>query len=314
MKEYYKRYRPKTLRGLVGQDGAVASLTSLVNKGSIPHFLLLTGPSGCGKTTIARIMKDLLECGDADFIEKNCADFKGIDTIREIRRHLNLRPISGECRIYLIDEAHKLTPDAQEAFLKMLEDTPSHAYFILATTDPAKLKKTIHTRATEICLGEVKKADLVHVDKRVINKEGLEVDDVVIDEIVDAAEGSPRKALVILQQVGSLEGKDAQIESIRNTTFNKDEAINLARELMATKPSWDRVCEILRAIQDQDPEGVRYLVLGYANSVLIGKRGGKAAKGPLAAKCFMMIEVFGENFWNSKMPGLAGACYEVVHA
>jgi len=113
-KEFYKRYRPKSLKGIVGQDAAVASLKSLVDVGKVPHFLLLSGPSGVGKTTIARILKDSLECSDADFIEKNCADFKGIDTVREIRKHINLLPINGKCRIYLIDEAHKLTPDAQE--------------------------------------------------------------------------------------------------------------------------------------------------------------------------------------------------------
>jgi len=313
MKEYYKKYRPKTLRGVVGQDGAIASLKSLVDRNAIPHFLLLTGPSGCGKTTIARILQDVLECDKADFIEKNCADFKGIDTIREIRRHLNLNPIAGPCRIHLIDEAHKLTPDAQEAFLKMLEDTPSHAYFILATTDPSKLKKTIHTRATEVCLNEVGPKGLTKILMRVINKEELDVGQSTIDEIIDAAEGSPRKALVILGQVGSLEGEAAQIDAIRNTTFNKDEAINLARELLSMKPNWIKVCAILRDIQSQDPEGIRFLVLGYANSILIGKRGGKPATGQFAANCFKVLEIFGDNFWNSKMPGLAAACYEVCH-
>jgi DNA polymerase-3 subunit gamma/tau len=255
----------------------------------------------------------VLECGSADFIEKNCADFKGIDTIREIRRNIYLHPISGPCRIYVVDEAHKLTTDAQEAFLKMLEDTPSHVYFILATTDPEKLKKTIHTRATEIKLNELNDKQLAQVLTRVIEKEELNVDPEVIDEIVSAAEGSARKALVILEQIGSLDGQAAQIDSIRNTTFNKDQAINLARELMAQKPNWFRVCEILRAIQDQDPEGIRYMVLGYANSILIGKRSGKPVTGPLAANCFKVIEIFGENFWNSKFAGLCAACYEVVH-
>ncbi len=312
--EFYKKYRPRTLKGVVGQDGAIASLVSLIERNAIPHFILLTGPSGCGKTTIARILKDVLECGDADFIERNCADFKGIDTIRDIRRNLYLSPISGPVRIYLVDEAHKLTGDAQEAFLKMLEDTPRHAYFILATTDPEKLKKTIHTRATEVKLNELNDKQLNQVLTRVIEKEGLKVDGEVIDEIISAAEGSARKALVILEQVGSLEGKDAQIDSIRNTTFNKDEAINLARALMVQSPNWQQVCTILRAIQDQDPEGIRFLILGYANSILIGKRTGKPATGAMAANCFKILEIFGDNFWNSKFPGLCAACYEAVHA
>jgi DNA polymerase-3 subunit gamma/tau len=312
MSEYYKKYRPKSLRSIIGQDNAVASLTSLVDRQAVPHFLLLTGPSGCGKTTIARIMKDLLGCGDADFIEKNCADFKGIDTVREIRKHVNLRPMDGECRIYLVDEAHKLTPDAQEAFLKMLEDTPDHAYFILATTDPDKLKKTIHTRATEIKLNAVSGKNLERVVWRVVKKEELGVGDHVVTEIADAADGSPRKALVLLEQVGSLEDEAAQLEAIKVTTFDKVESINLARALMFGKASWAQVAAILRGLQDQDAEGIRYMVLGYANSVLLGKGKGIPASGPIAGKCFQVLEIFGDNFYSSKMPGLTAACYEVV--
>jgi len=307
MSEYYKKYRPKSLRSIVGQENAVASLSSLVDRKAVPHFILLTGPSGCGKTTIARVMKGLLECGNADFIEKNCADFKGIDTVREIRKHVNLRPMDGEVRIYLVDEAHKLTPDAQEAFLKMLEDTPKHAYFILATTDPEKLKKTIHTRATEIKLNPVDRKGLVKIIKRVANKEGLSIAEEVAEELAEASEGSPRKALVLLEQVGSLEGTTAQLEAIKVTTFDKDESINLARALMFGKANWANVAGILRKLQDQDAEGIRYMVLGYANSVLLGKSKGQPASGQLAEKCFQVLEICGDNFYSSKMAGLTAA-------
>ena len=311
MKEFYRKYRPKTLKGIVGQSGAIASLTSLIENNSIPHFLLLSGPSGCGKTTVARILKDILKCDDADFVERNTADFKGVDTVREVRRHLNLLPIAGPCRIHLIDEAHKLTPDAQEAFLKMLEDTPDHAYFIFATTDPEKLKKAIHTRATEIVFVEVPVSGLMKVIIRVCNKENIQLKEDVVEAIAEAAEGSPRKALVILQQVCKLSSLTEQLDAIKATTFNKDAAIELARELMSPKPVWNKVCKILRDIQDQDPEGIRYLILGYANSMLIGKRG-SPAKGRMAANCYKILEIFGDNFYSSKTYGLTAACYEAV--
>src|SRR5678816_4466960 len=111
--ELYKRIRPKRLKDLIGQDGAVKSIEKLLASSKMPHALLLTGPSGCGKTTIARILKAHLHCSDQDFFERNCADFRSVDDIREIRRHLDLRPLGGESRIWLIDECHKLTNDAQ---------------------------------------------------------------------------------------------------------------------------------------------------------------------------------------------------------
>jgi len=304
MKEYYKRFRPKTLKGVVGQEGAIASLQRFIDKGSVPHCILLTGPSGCGKTTIGRILKTHLNCGDADFLEINSADFKGIDTIREIRRSVNLSPISGDCRIWLIDESHKLTNDAQNALLKILEDTPSHAYFMLATTDPQKLIKTIHTRASEVKLQALGAPALKRVLQRVIDKEGLTVTDTVLDEIVDAADGSARKALVILEQVGGLATEAEQVQAVQATSLNKDAAITLARALINPRASWKEVAPLLKELKDE-PEGIRYLVLGYCRSVLLGG-------GPLAARAYMIIDIFSRNFYDSKQAGLAAACYEVV--
>jgi DNA polymerase III gamma/tau subunit len=302
---FYKRYRPRTLKGIVGQDGAIASLQRFIDKGTIPHCILFSGPSGVGKTTLGRILKTHLNCGDADFLEINSADFKGIDTIREIRRSVNLSPISGDCRIWFIDEAHKLTGDAQNALLKMLEDTPDHVYFMLATTDPQKLIKTIHTRASEVKLQGLGAPALQRVLQRVVDKEKLTVTEKVLDEIIDASDNSARKALVILEQVGSLDTEAQQLEAVSATSLNKDAAITLARALINPRADWKAVALLLKELKDE-PEGIRYLVLGYCRSVLLGG-------GPLTARAYMIIDIFSRNFYDSKSAGLAAACYEVVH-
>lgn len=309
--ELYKKHRPGKLETVVGQQGAVASLAKMFQRGDVPHALLLTGPSGCGKTTIGRIVKKHLECGDQDYTEINSADFKGIDMVREIRKQMHLAPISGDVRIWLIDEAHKLTNDAQNALLKILEDTPSHAYFLLATTDPQKLLKTIHTRCSEVKLSPLSAAELVKLVKRVIDKEGLDVREDVVDEIVDAADGSARKALVILQQVAGLPAEE-QLKAIQTTTFNKDAALDLAR-LLVTKPQagWADCASILRSLKDEDPEGIRYCVLGYARSCLVGSEN-RPPVTKLVQRAFRVIDVFSSNFYDSKQAGLAAACYEVV--
>ena len=147
--ELYKKYRPKNFKRIVGQPTITEQLTSMTRSNQFPHSSLFSGPSGCGKTTLARIMRNKLDCGDQDFQEVNCADFRGIDMVRDIRNRMNLAPIGGECRVWLIDEAHQLSSQAQNAFLKILEDTPSHVYFMLATTDPQKLIPTIRTRCAE---------------------------------------------------------------------------------------------------------------------------------------------------------------------
>lgn len=306
MSELYKTYRPRTLKGIVGQDGAVASLQRFIEKQNIPHCILLTGPSGCGKTTIGRILKTHLDCGDADYLEINSADFKGIDTIREIRRSVNLAPISGSTRIWLIDECHKLTNDAQNALLKMLEDTPRHVYFLLATTDPQKLLKTIHTRGSEVKLKALGVPELKRVLQRVIDKEKLTITESVLDEIADAADGSARKALVILEQVAGLTDEAEQLQAVQATALNKDAAISLARALINPRAQWSEVAPILKELKDE-PEGIRYLVLGYCRSVLLG--GGK-----LAPRAYMIIDIFSSNFYDSKHAGLAAACWEVVQA
>lgn len=301
----YQKYRPKTLKGVVGQDGAISSLQKMIEKGGVPHALLLTGPSGCGKTTVGRILKDVLECGDSDFIEINAADFKGIEMVRDIRRHAGLAPMDGKCRIWFIDEAGKLTGEAQSALLKMLEDTPVHVYFMLATTDPQKLIKTIHTRCSEVKLLALSTAALERVIQRVVDKEQMTLTEDVMAEIVEAAEGSARKALVILEQVGHLEGEADQIKAVQATSINKDQAIELARALINPTVRWAEVASLLKELKDE-PEGIRYLVLGYARSVMLG--GGK-----LAPRAFAIIDVFSSNFYDSKAAGLAAACWEVVH-
>lgn len=304
MTELYKRFRPKSLKTVQGQAGAIASLQRLIDAGKIPHALLLTGPSGVGKTTIARILKGVLGCGDSDYYEINAADEKGIEMVRSIRKHVNLSPMDGACRIWVIDESHKLTGDAQNAILKILEDTPKHAYFFLATTDPHKLIKTIHTRCTEVKLVSLPTKALEATLQRVIEKEGFKVQQEVIDEIVEAAEGSARKALVILEQVALLDTHDEQLAAVVASSAAKDQAILIARALFAPSPNWSEIAKVLRECKD-DPESIRYLILGYSRTILLG--GGK-----LAPQAFKVIDIFGRNFYDSKHAGLAAACWEAI--
>lgn len=318
MSSLYSKHRPQTLQGLLGQDSAVEVVKAWMfngQAGSGNHTMLLNGPSGVGKTTIARIVKSAMGCGDADFREVNCSDFRGIDDIREIRRVMNMAPISGHCRIWVLDECQKLTNDAQNSMLKMLEDTPKHVFFILATTDAQKLLKTIRTRATEIKLAPLKLDVLEKIIQRVVDKEHLKVSDEVIEEIASASDFSGRKALVLLEQVSKLEGEEKQLEAIASAGFNKEDAFRLAQLLFnfrREQVGWADIAKVLRDLAEQDAEGIRYCILGYARSVLVGKDE-KSPNSKYTAKAFGIIEVFGKNFYDSKHAGLAAACWEVFN-
>ena len=203
----------------------------------------------------------------------------------------------------VVHNCHKLTGDAQTALLKMLEDTPSHAYFILATTDPQKLNPTIRTRATEIVLKSLDRVMMNSLLKDVMGKEGTKLSKDVVDKIVQSAEGSPRKALVILNQVMGLEMEEDQLGAAGVAEASPN-AIKIARLLMDPRTKWPEMAAVLKEI-DEDAEGLRYMVLGYAQSVMLG--GGKAAE-----RAYQIVLGFQYNFFDSKRAGLVAACYGVL--
>ena len=303
MSELYKRYRPKSLKTIVGQAGAVSSLRMFIDNGNIPHAQLYKGPSGCGKTTAARVMKRALECGDADFLEINAADDKGIDIIRQIKKAAFLTPMAGEVRIFLLDECHKLTGDAQNALLKLLEDSPKRAYFILCTTDPQKVISTIRTRCTEIEFSSLTVVELEKLIQRVLRREEVAMGEEVIDAICEASEGSARKCLVILEQVIGIEEEADQLKAVQATRVDKEAAIKLCRAIFDKKPQWADVAAILKLLEEEDSEGLRYMVLGYSRSILLkgGRMAGKAAE---------VIDIFSEPTFNTKHAGLALYAWE----
>jgi DNA polymerase III gamma/tau subunit len=302
--ELYKKHRPTLLKDVLGQTEATQVLLKMVKTNSIPHALLFTGPSGCGKTTLARILKEKLECSDTDFCEINAANFRGIDTVREIQQRITLSPMNGKSRVWLIDEAHQMVSQAQNALLKMLEDTPSHAYFFLATTDPHKLLPTIITRCTEVRVKALSPSAMSDLIKSVLEKEKKKLEEEVYERIIEFANGSARKCLVLLNAVIDLETAEQQMESIQASDL-KPKAIQLARALVAPNASWREVSLLLKDLKDEEPEQLRHMILGYASSVLLG--GGRLEK-----KACLMIQAFERNFYDSKRAGLICACYEVV--
>jgi len=300
----YQRYRPSTFKEVLGQPEVVNTLRKHLQVGTTPHAILFTGPSGCGKTTLARILRRALECDDVDFVEVNAADYRGIDMVRDIRQRVSMSPMAGATRVWLIDEVAQLTSAAQDSFLKLLEDPPRHVYFLLATTDPQKLKNTIITRCEEI---KVKALSVKALERLVVQTYeaecGIGMSEEIRDKIVDIADGSARKALVLLSQVMGEEDEEKQLRMLGQAD-SKRQAIELCRFLLAGS-SWAKVAKVLKEIGD-DPEQIRYMMLGYMRSVLLGG-------GVKAERAAEVIDRFQDNFYDSKAAGLVLACWDVLH-
>lgn len=305
MAEFYKKHRPATFQDVVGQAGACRMLTGMVEDKSVPRAILFSGPSGCGKTTFARILRNEIGCSESDYIELNCADVRGIDTIRDIKQRMTLAPMGGRCRVYCLDECHQLTKDAQNALLKMLEDTPKTVYFFLCSTDPGKLIATIKTRCTEISLKAVDDEKMRALILRVAERETMEVDRDIVDRIIDVAEGSPRKALVLLSSIHGIAASEDQLEIIESGD-HKTDAIQLARALMQPQMKWAAMAGILSGMKDQDPEGLRRMVLGYCQAILL--------KGDANPRAAAILEGFSRPFYDTLWPGLTLAVFNLVRA
>lgn len=297
----YHKYRPSTFDEVVGNVEVVTALKADISKDNHPHAFLLHGPTGCGKTTLGRIIAKELDCAEDDFREIDSADFRGIDTIREVRRQSQYQPIAGKCRVWLLDEVHKMTNDAQSALLKALEDTPSHVYYILATTDPQKLIATIKGRCSQYQVKQLTDSEMVSLLRMVVKAEGAKLTKEIYEQIVQDSQGHPRNALQILDQVISVP-MEMRLEVAKRAAEVQSDAIELCRALMQ-KAAWKKVAGILTKLKDQDPESIRRLVLSYCNSILL--KGENMQAG-------LVMEQFIEPFYNTGFPGLTFACFSIV--
>lgn len=299
----YQKHRPKTLDQVVGNKSLITTLKNTCKDTSkIPHAILLVGGTGCGKTTLARIIASMLDCGVNNLIEIDTAVFNGIETVRKINNDSQFTPLGGGSRVFIIDEVHRMTTDAQNAFLKILEDTPPHIYFILCTTNENSLIPTVRGRCSRYQVSLLSDNEMFVLIESVCKKEKQTLDKEITDQIVKSAQGHPRNALTILEQVLTTP-EDKRLKVAERAQELEVEAIELCRALLARK-NWSTISKILKGLKGQDDaESVRRMVLGYMSSVLLNKDDEQAG---------LVLECFEEPFYNGGFPLLVSACYKVV--
>ena len=218
----YRKYRSQTFEDVMGQQHVTKTLQNAIRLGKIAHAYLFCGTRGTGKTTTARLLAKALNCekgptpnpcnecpacvsiteGSAiDIVELDAASHRSIEDIKDINENVKFPPMELRYKVFIIDEAHQLSSDAKDAFLKTLEEPPAHAIFILATTEPQSIPVTIRSRCQQFDFRRGSLRDIKARLKFVAESEGVQVDDSALDLIAVSADGSWRDALSLLEQV-----------------------------------------------------------------------------------------------------------------
>jgi DNA polymerase-3 subunit gamma/tau len=242
------KYRPAAFDEMMGNDTVIAALKrTLANAISRPHAYLFTGPSGIGKTTGARIIATDLE---AEVIEIDAASNSGVDAMRQLVEVGNHMSLAGSgVRMFIIDECHTLSKPAWQAILKLLEEPPEHLYIALCTTELAKVPETIITRCYHVALRPLKTNEIEDLISVVAELEGWPVHNDVMQAIVQASTGQPRKALSILQAVHDAPSRD-EVKRIITLIDASDPMIALCQYLLSGKKAWKVVRDYLAQIED----------------------------------------------------------------
>lgn len=290
----YRTWRPKTFTDLVGQDAVVRTLSSALESGRLAHAYLFSGPRGSGKTSAAKILARCINCvngptpnpdntcefcqsilaGTAlDVLEIDAASNRGIDEIRALREAVKFAPSVMRMKVYIVDEAHMLTKEGANAFLKTLEEPPAHAVFILATTEPEKLPPTILSRCQRYAFRRISIPIMIERMREIAAGEGIEIDEQALAAIAYRADGGLRDALTMLEQAAAFADGTVSAKTI-DLAFGVT-GRNYARTMLDACISRD-AAGLLKTIDEASDAGtdmqvlIRTLIAEFRN-LLVGR-------------------------------------------
>src|SRR5215216_2597172 len=219
----YRRHRPQSFDEVVGQEHVVRTLRNAVEADRVHHAYLFVGSRGTGKTSLAKILArslncvngpTLTPCGDCESCRTNAASNRSVDDIRDLRERVGYAPAAGRWKVYILDEAHMLTREAWNAFLKTLEEPPPNTAFVLCTTEPHKVMPTIVDRCQRFDFQRPSLEQIADVVRRVSAAESIDVEDGAVAASARAARGSFRDALGTLDQLVAFSGKGIATDDV----------------------------------------------------------------------------------------------------
>ncbi|MFN3763257.1 MAG: DNA polymerase III subunit gamma/tau, partial [Anaerolineae bacterium] len=246
----YRKWRPQTFDEVVGQEHVVRTLRNALLSGRVHHAYLFAGPRGTGKTTTARLLAKAVNCLDPepahrpcnqcaicrainegrlmDLIEIDAASNTSVEDVRELRERVGYRPSEARYKVYIIDEVHMLSTAAFNALLKTLEEPPSHAIFVLATTEPHRIPATVLSRCQRLDFRRVPLADIVARLRHLAQQEGIQAEEDALSLIARHATGSMRDAESLLDQLAAYTDRVVTVEAVRTALGTGDEGAVLA--------------------------------------------------------------------------------------